>query len=85
MNKRNLIFKTIALMVAVMLIGAGSAFAADQTWVGLTNGNWSTIANWTSAVPVSGDKATFPNLDYDNVTVYTPIVDVPAQVDGIVN
>jgi fibronectin-binding autotransporter adhesin len=59
-------FKNLTLLLAVIAGGwltTPTAFASNDTWVGNTDANWSTAANWTfssgSAVNASGDYLIF--------------------------
>ncbi len=62
-KKRTRCAGLIALLVAMMLVGAGSAFGLATTWVGGDVGNetkWETAANWSAGVPGAGDDAIIP-------------------------
>ncbi len=66
------------IIIMLMAMGSGTAFAVVHTWDGGGgNNNFSTDANWdsdqdVSAVWAPGDSFNFPNIDY---TTINPIVD----------
>lgn len=64
MSKKLTLLGMLAIAAAMMLVGAGSGFAAILTWDGgsVVDNKWSTVANWVgepAAGPVAGDTVVF--------------------------
>src|SRR5690349_21029766 len=64
------------LGLGLLCAGSHSAYAANQTWSGTTNGNWVTTTNWAAGVVpgstvslVNTDTATFNNAGNGNTTL----------------
>jgi hypothetical protein len=48
---------SIVVLVALALVSAAPALAATHTWIGPTNGVWSSAANWSGgSKPTSGES-----------------------------
>ncbi len=45
--------------VALLVIAAGCARAADSTWTNTSSGAFGDVGNWNNGVPGTGDKATY--------------------------
>jgi hypothetical protein len=66
--KRGAVFLApLAAVLVLLALGAGSAWAACDTWTGLPSGNWYTAGNWSSGVPTSGTPVciTMATVDID--------------------
>jgi fibronectin-binding autotransporter adhesin len=46
---------SVAVLLVLALFGAAPALGATHTWIGPTNGKWSTPGNWSGGVPTSGE------------------------------
>lgn len=55
--------RKLAAILAVILVltMTSSAFAAEMTWTGATDGEWKTPANWGGTVPSGTDTAIIPD------------------------
>jgi autotransporter-associated beta strand protein len=69
-----------ALTEAEVALLNGIAPPDTYEWAGPNNGLWSDVANWVSAVPVSGKIAVFSNSASAGATVD---IDAPAAAGGI--
>lgn len=49
--------KFASALIAALLLGIGSTFAADTTFTGAVNTDWFTAGNWNNGVPTVADKA----------------------------
>lgn len=59
-----------SLLVFTLVSTATDSFVAAQTWTGLGGDNkWSTVGNWDTAVPGSGNTATFNGPGNGNTNV----------------
>ncbi|HEY6137924.1 MAG TPA: Ig-like domain-containing protein, partial [Thermoanaerobaculia bacterium] len=66
--------RTVAVAVLAALL-AGRAVAADRSWTGAADANWSNPQNWSPAgVPAAGDALTFPAAQSRRSVVF----DMPA-------
>ena len=64
----------IKSLMAVLLVTA-SASAVSTTWNGSVSGDWNTVGNWTSTVPVAADTATVPVVTtYPILSSSTPTI-----------
>src|SRR5438552_17536252 len=63
------------ILIAVALLFAPKAGAADQSWTGTTSTTWSTPTNWSGGVPGSTDNAVFNTTfaNQPNVTTSTAV------------
>jgi Passenger-associated-transport-repeat len=55
--------------LALSLLAASSAHAANATWTGVSNGTWLTAGNWSAATPSTGDTVTFNNAGNGNTLI----------------
>jgi autotransporter-associated beta strand protein len=77
-------FTAAALAVAAILAAAPlTASAANVTWTGAVNGNWSTAGNWVGGVaPASGDGVEFSGT---TSTTYAITNDIgPISIAGLI-
>lgn len=56
MKKQNWFF-VVAVMIAVMVMGAGTGYA-QTTWDGDTDDDWNNALNWTDGIPDAADAVT---------------------------
>jgi len=51
--------RKVAELCLCVLLAAVTVQAADRQWTGGVDGNWGTAGNWSTGVPVAGDRAYF--------------------------
>jgi len=58
--------------LAMLVAGAGAAWATGYTWIGATPGSWSVAGNWSpGGPPIAGDTATFTGTVNKTVNIAT--------------
>jgi autotransporter-associated beta strand protein len=72
-NRAFAIFFIVTILIALALLLAPKAGAANRNWNGGTDSAWSTNTNWSGpgggTVPVSGDTATFSGAGNGHTTI----------------
>src|SRR6187402_3878896 len=91
-NAGRLAAKLISRKKAAFILAAASIpftglslHAADGTWVGTANGNWSVASNWSSNPTVPGGTGSTVGLTLDIAATRTVTIDTTSRTVGTLN